>query len=162
MHLIEIIKRDEGNDPETAELIFGLQDLRLKTRAVKIHDIYIIEGNPSRLELEQIAQTVLIDPIIQQFRISALPKASKNIKKNGTWRVLKTFHSGVTDNIGETTLRAVHDLGIKSITGIRTGKYFYITEPAERTEIEIMCTRLFANPIIESFRIDPWDIGVKK
>jgi phosphoribosylformylglycinamidine synthase len=61
---------------------------------------------------------------------------------------------GIADPEGATIERALPALGFGGISGIRAGKAFrFLVEAADedlaRSEVEELCNRLLANPVIE-------------
>jgi phosphoribosylformylglycinamidine synthase len=61
---------------------------------------------------------------------------------------------GISDPEGATIERALPALGFGGISGIRAGKAFrFLVEAADedsaRSEVEDLCNRLLANPVIE-------------
>ncbi len=70
-----------------------------------------------------------------------------------------TLKSGVLDPQGQAVRQALIGLGFDGVEAVRQGKYLELelrhTEPeAARREVEQMCERLLANPVIETYRID--------
>jgi len=73
-------------------------------------------------------------------------------------RVYITLKPGVNDPQGLTIRHALHQLGYTSVASVRAGKYLEIQMEApdhqEATrQVEEMCRRLLANPVIETFRL---------
>ena len=70
-----------------------------------------------------------------------------------------TLRSGVLDPQGETVKHALHSLGYSQVAEVRMGKYMEIKlEGVDRqqalAQLEQMCQRLLANPVIEDYRIE--------
>lgn len=65
----------------------------------------------------------------------------------------------VNDPQGEAILGGLKSLGFQSVAQVRAGKYFEIRleagshSEAER-QVDDMCRKLLANPVIEDYRID--------
>ena len=74
-------------------------------------------------------------------------------------RVYITPKQGILDPQGATVERALPNLGFEGVSAVRIGKFieFKIDPPAGTTaaqaeaEVEEMCRKLLANPIIEDF-----------
>lgn len=65
---------------------------------------------------------------------------------------------GIADPQGQTIERALPALGFKGVADVKVGKRIELTidapdEASARTQIEEMCKRLLANPVIESFEV---------
>ncbi len=65
-----------------------------------------------------------------------------------------SLRPGIADPQGATIERALPALGFESISGVRTGKAFRFLvdasdEAGARRQVEDLCRRLLANPVIE-------------
>lgn len=65
----------------------------------------------------------------------------------------------VNDPEGNTIADAVRALGFGGVQRVRSGKYFQVTVEAEteadaRQTVDGACSRLLANPVIETYRFD--------
>jgi phosphoribosylformylglycinamidine synthase subunit PurS len=74
-------------------------------------------------------------------------------------RVEVTHLPGVLDPQGATVERALPALGYTNVTNVRIGKAIRLVvdaadEPSARAQVEEMCERLLANPVIEAYEID--------
>ncbi len=84
---------------------------------------------------------------------------SANDKKHFKAVVYVSFKDGVLDPQGSTLKRALGTLGYNGIADVRAGKFFEIAlaakdERSARTEIEEICRKLLANPVIEKYRYE--------
>jgi phosphoribosylformylglycinamidine synthase len=73
-------------------------------------------------------------------------------------RVYITPKKGILDPQGATVERALPNLGFEGVSGVRIGKFIeFRLDPAGKTaeqvkaEVDEMCRKLLANPIIEDF-----------
>ena len=74
-------------------------------------------------------------------------------------RVFVTLKATVNDPQGLTIKDALHSLGFGSVDSVRAGKYMDLRlNSVDRAEAERqvneMCRRLLANPVIEEFRFE--------
>ena len=65
----------------------------------------------------------------------------------------------VNDPEGITIARALKRLEFESVDSLRTGKYFELkidadSQPEAEKQVEDMCRKLLANPVIETFSFD--------
>jgi phosphoribosylformylglycinamidine synthase len=65
---------------------------------------------------------------------------------------------GIADPAGATIERALPALGFGGVEGVRVGKAIRFTveaddELAARTQVEELCSRLLANPVIEDTEV---------
>ena len=76
-----------------------------------------------------------------------------------SFRVTVTRKPGLSDPEGATTKRALHDLGFSEVDSVSFGRILSLTvdagdEEAAREQVEAMCTKLLANPVMENFTIE--------
>jgi phosphoribosylformylglycinamidine synthase PurS subunit len=69
-----------------------------------------------------------------------------------------TLKPDVLDPQGKAIQRASGSLGYDAVRSVRQGKLFEVTldasdEAAARTQLEELCAKLLANPVIEDYRI---------
>ena len=74
-------------------------------------------------------------------------------------KVYVTLKPTVNDPQGLTIRGALHELGFQNVSNVRAGKYMEITvEEDDRSKAESqlqeMCRKLLANPVIENFRFE--------
>jgi phosphoribosylformylglycinamidine synthase PurS subunit len=67
-----------------------------------------------------------------------------------------TLKDAVVDPQGDTILMALHHLHFSDVERVRAGKYLEVTltasdEADARQQIDAMCQKLLANPIIEHY-----------
>ena len=66
---------------------------------------------------------------------------------------------GLLDAQGKTVKSALESLGFKGIQGVRIGKHIEIelsgrSAASAKKEIDRMCRKLLANPVVETYRIE--------
>jgi phosphoribosylformylglycinamidine synthase len=76
-----------------------------------------------------------------------------------TVRVFVTLKPSVFDPQGRTIVESLHSMGYPGVSDVRQGKYFEVQVDAAGTEaaealVREVSSRLLANPVIESFRIE--------
>ena len=82
-------------------------------------------------------------------------------------RVVITLKKTIMDAQGQTVEKALHNLGYEGVQNLRIGKYVEMevngatpalsgVEGKERlaAQLDEMCRKLLANPIIEDFRVE--------
>lgn len=74
-------------------------------------------------------------------------------------RITVQLNVGINDPQGLTVRSSLHELGFKQVRDVRIGKLITIDLVADQAtaahkSLEAMCTKLLANPIIESFEIE--------
>lgn len=65
---------------------------------------------------------------------------------------------GVLDPQGVTIHKALNQMGYNDFLSVRTGRFFELEVNAEAAEIDRkideVCSKLLANPVIESYRVE--------
>ncbi len=74
-------------------------------------------------------------------------------------RVYVTLKPGLLDAQGKTVKGALDALGFKGVKEVRMGKYIELDlngakAASAKKEVERMCEKLLANPIIENYRVE--------
>lgn len=74
-------------------------------------------------------------------------------------RIYITLKTGVLDAQGDTVQSALRTLGFSSVEDVRMGKFLVVrlegeTEGKAGQQVDEMCRRLLANPVIEDYRFD--------
>ena len=74
-------------------------------------------------------------------------------------KVCVTLKPSVLDPQGKTVKHALEALGFKGIKDVRMGKYVEIElnggkAASAKKDVERMCKKLLANPVVETYRID--------
>ena len=74
-------------------------------------------------------------------------------------KIYVTLKSTVNDPQGRTVLGGLKSLGFSTVSDVRAGKYIQIRveEPDRKraeTQVEEMCDKLLANPVIEEYRFE--------
>ena len=73
--------------------------------------------------------------------------------------VYVTLKPSILDPQGKTITHALDSLGFKGVQDVRMGKYIEMTlthktAAAAKKDVERMCQKLLANPVIETYRIE--------
>ena len=73
-------------------------------------------------------------------------------------KVCVTLKPGLLDAQGKTVKAALASLGFTGVTDVRIGKYIElelggIKAASAKREVERMCKKLLANPVVETYRI---------
>ena len=61
------------------------------------------------------------------------------------------FKPGVTDAVGDSTVKGITDLGIAGVTAVRTGHKYWFTGTLNAETLETIAQRLLMNEVIQTF-----------
>jgi phosphoribosylformylglycinamidine synthase PurS subunit len=74
-------------------------------------------------------------------------------------RITVTLKNGVLDPQGRAIAQALHALGFGNVEDVRQGKLIEVQlkasgENEARSELDAMCQKLLANPVIENYHVE--------
>lgn len=80
-------------------------------------------------------------------------------------KIYVTLKAGVLDPQGKAVKSGLESLGYDCIEAVRLGKFMVINLkdmplPQAKTQLEEMCRRLLANPVIEDYRFEIEEIKI--
>ncbi len=113
--------------------------------SVKSFQVYYLLGTASAAEIEFICRNLLADQITQIYAINQPLEP----QQNHTWQVEIAYNAGVMDPVAESTQKGIRDLGIESISSVKTAMKYHLNgtfHPRERTAI---IEKILANKVIQ-------------
>jgi len=147
MHKIEVHFKEELPDAAGQGLVRDIHDLDIKNVSdVRIMDIYWLDAGLKPEELELICRNLLADPVTQEYSVDS---SMDSQCKDGFYSVEVAFNAGVIDPIEATAMKAVLDLGVKGVAAIKTARRYLMKGRLNDEQLEIICSRLLVNPIIQ-------------
>ena len=147
MHRIEVRFKEHLPDSAGQGLVKDIYDLGIKSASdVRVLDVYWLDAELKKEELERICERLLADPITQDY---SYDENISRIEENGLHAIEVAYNAGVADPVEETAMKAVKDLGIVSVKAIKTAKRYLIKGTLEKRELDTICNRLLVNPIIQ-------------
>lgn len=80
-------------------------------------------------------------------------------------RIYVTLRPSVLDPAGVAVQSGLKHMGYENVEQVRIGKYVEVTlnaesEEAARQQLDIICDRLLANPVIENYRFELTAVSV--
>ncbi|MDR1775191.1 MAG: phosphoribosylformylglycinamidine synthase subunit PurS [Actinomycetes bacterium] len=69
------------------------------------------------------------------------------------YEILVTYRTGIFDPAGETARRGLEQIGFTGVDKVSIGKFIQLDADATPDEVQVMCEKLLANPVIEDFAI---------
>ncbi|NJD37602.1 MAG: phosphoribosylformylglycinamidine synthase [Geobacter sp.] len=124
--------------------------LHLPVSSVRTIDIFTVDAELSRTELEAAASGPFCDPVIQTWSID-LPQAI-----GFDWAVEVGFRPGVSDNVGRTAREAVEYLtgrAFGSGEGVYSGVQYLFTDQLTAEQVEKIATGLLCNTLIQRYSV---------
>ncbi|MFC1908549.1 phosphoribosylformylglycinamidine synthase subunit PurL [Chloroflexota bacterium] len=149
MHRLEVSLKSHLPDARGDGLVRDIHDLGIATvSGVRVVDIYWLDAELTGNELDLIGRCLLAEPVTQDY---FLGKSTQNgeMTKPGYHSIEVAHNPGVTDPVEDSVLKAIGDLGLSGIRAVRTGKKYIIEGQFGEGQLEIICSRLLVNPIIQ-------------
>lgn len=147
---IEILNRPGMVDAVGDGVRGDIADLGIAgVTGVRFIRLYMLQGALTASEAELAAARLLADPVTQDYRLAP---DGRLVVGDGQWGVEVWFQPGVTDAVGETTLKGVRDLGIAGIARAATGRGYILTGQLSSDMVGAICRRLLANDVIERYQ----------
>ena len=149
MHRIEVYLKSHLTDARGLSLVRDISDLGITTVSnVRILDIYWLDANLTAKELDLIGHRLLADPVIQDYRCEPHP-SDESQTSHDYHTVEVTYNAGVTDPVGDTIMKAVRDLGVEGVRGVKTAKQYIIQGQLNARQLDTIHSRLLVNPIVQ-------------
>jgi len=145
---VEIKPAENQIDREGARILKECQVIGAHSiRSVLTAHSYLLEGDLNQSDLENIAQSLLSDPVVETFEIRILSgNSSDSAEAEQLLNVL--FKPGVTDNVANSAREAIRDLG-HSVENVATCRKYWINSDATSEEADRMASKVLSNDAIE-------------
>ncbi|RMG80845.1 MAG: phosphoribosylformylglycinamidine synthase subunit PurL [Chloroflexi bacterium] len=115
--------------------------------------LYFLNGDFTPQQLDQIATTLLADPVTEQYTI--LPTTTThNYAPPPDHYIDIAFLPGVTDPVAENLSRRIQQLGYGSVQWTATGKRYLLYGALHEPQLHDLAGRIFSNPVIQGYRIN--------
>ncbi len=143
---VEVTYKSEITDFVGKEILEDIADLGIDgVEAVRTASIYWIEGTLNTEHIHRIGSELLADPITQVFKLT------EEKEETADWTIEVQYKPGVTDAVGDSTVKGIKDIGISSVNNVRTGKKFWLSGNLSNQIIENIAQRLLMNDVIQTF-----------
>jgi phosphoribosylformylglycinamidine synthase II len=149
MHRVEVRLKSHLPDARGLGLVKDIHDLGITTVSdVRVVDIYWLDADLTRDELELICHRLLADSVTQDYSYQQSSRFEGEIKRQ-FHTVEVAYNAGVTDPVEDSVLKAIRDLGVAGVRTVKTSKRYLIQGQLDKQQIEVICSRLLVNPIIQ-------------
>jgi len=150
MHRVEVGLKNHLTDARGAGLTSEIADLGINTvSGVRVLDVYWLDGDLNEGELELVCRELLADPITQDWRCGKARRRTAGVRT-----VEVTYNAGVTDPVEQSVVKAVGDLGIRGVRGVKTGKCYVIEGPLDAQSLDTITRKVLVNPIVEHLVVE--------
>ncbi|MDD5082161.1 MAG: phosphoribosylformylglycinamidine synthase subunit PurS, partial [Dehalococcoidales bacterium] len=149
MHRIEVSLKASLTDVRGLGLTRDIEDLGIGTvTRVNVVDVYWLDANLTPAELALVCHSLLADPVIQDYAIVPTDALTTETAKQ-PHIIEVAYNAGVSDPVEDTIKKALRDLGISDVKGVKIAKQYLIYGRVSVEELETLCNRLLLNPIVQ-------------
>ena len=154
MHRVEVRLKSHIPDARGFGLVKDIYDLGITTVSdVRVVDVYWLDANLTADKLDLICRSLLADPVTQAYQCFTPSTDIKGSLKDEVDKQSNTievaYNAGVTDPVEDTVMKALQDLGVEGVKGVKTAKRYLLQGQLDEHQLEVMCNRLLVNPIIQ-------------
>ena len=143
---IEVYYKPEVPDTIGDGICEDITDLGIAgITSVRTATVYWIEGAIEAQTVDLIGTELLADPITQAYTFGPQNESETD------WTLEVQFKPGVTDAVGDSTVKGIQDLGITDVIAVRTGQKYRFTGTLNAETLETIAQRLLMNEVIQTF-----------
>ncbi|NOZ57833.1 MAG: phosphoribosylformylglycinamidine synthase subunit PurL [Calditrichaeota bacterium] len=146
MYRIEVGTKPGFRDPHAEEVHGAIRELGVPgVQSVAFFRVYYLKGTFDRKAAERIVQELLIDPVTQEAALDAkLGEEGPDI-----WSVEIAYKPGVMDPVEESARKAISDMGIRGLEGVKTARRYAIRGNILEQDKSLIIDKALANRVIE-------------
>jgi len=145
---IEVSVRASFPDPRGDRLEMDIRDIGIMTiTRARVSDLYFLEGELDEAEARKIGQELLADPLVEDFSWSESPLSP--INGGDVHNIEVAYNPGVTDPIEESVGKAIRDLGITTVTSVKTARKYSLWGDLSEEILQSICDKLLVNSLIQ-------------
>ena len=115
---------------------------------IRIRYIYFLVGSLSPQEARRIAEELFIDSVIQEYKLFTQDQTP--LIPEGYTPIQIIYKPGVMDPVEESSLKAIRDLGITSVSAVRTAKKYLFKGNISKDALFKIAEKLLYNRLIQS------------
>lgn len=146
VYVILVGFRKEISDPLGESVKEKIRNLGICVDSVRIIDVYTIDSELDRSNIEMLRKELFTDPIVQDSSVD------KWLSDEFDVMVWVSFKPGVTDNVGKTSSEAIFDATGKKAY-VYTSKQYLIKGKISDEDIKKISEKILCNPLIENYKI---------
>lgn len=148
MFRIEVSVKTSFPDPEGDKLEKDIRDIGITTvKQARVSDVYLLEGELDEVEVVKIGQELLADPVVEDFSWGEGPLS--RIDSGDAYVIEVAYNPGVTDPVEESVGKAIHDLGIPTVTSVKTARKYSLRGDLSEETLQSICDKLLVNSLIQ-------------
>jgi phosphoribosylformylglycinamidine synthase II len=144
VYRIEVSVKEGFADPLSEGLLKDIIDLGIKSvERVKVSSVYLLEGTLDDEELITVCRELLTDPIVEEYATDDSPAPP------GACLVEVAYNPGVMDPVEESVRKGIRDLGIETVTAVRTAKKHLFWGDLSDDTVKYISDKLLVNSVVQ-------------
>jgi phosphoribosylformylglycinamidine (FGAM) synthase PurS component len=152
-YLIEVVGKRGVRDTGATDVETQLKHLGIRARCkVATSKLYRLIGQLSSDERARVGRDLLADPIVEEAHDGGWkPKETLTGRQQPKAKSVVVdiwFKQGVTDAVGESVLKGLHDMNLEEIQDVRTGTRYRFIGLKDRRAAEKLALAALMNPLI--------------
>jgi phosphoribosylformylglycinamidine synthase len=148
--------KPEFPDTLGLDVLHSIRDFGITgVETVRTSQLYLIDGELGERDARQVAEELLVDPVVHDIAIVKPGKKSNKAAK-GRQVVQVTRRPGVMDPVEASVIKGAKALGLE-LARVKTGRRFFLSGSLDDAELAIVAKRVLANEVIEdvAFEAEP-------
>jgi phosphoribosylformylglycinamidine synthase II len=144
VYRIEVSVREGFADPRSEGLLRDILDLGINTVSrARVSSVYLLDGELSDKQLQAVCGQLLTDHIIEEYSTDNAPAPE------GARLVEVAYNPGVMDPVEESVKKGIRDLGITTVTAVRTAKKYLLWGAFSDDVLQSICDKLLVNSVVQ-------------
>jgi len=149
VHLVQVVARKGFSDPRARDALTALKEADATgVERVDFISCYLLEGDLTPENLEEIARRLLADRVIEDSWVNQDPPAVAAADQS----LVVLPKPGVMDPVALSLLRALRDMGHADVRA-RTGRRYLVSGPVAPDSLLSAAKRVLMNEVIEEIHI---------
>ncbi|MHC1578245.1 MAG: phosphoribosylformylglycinamidine synthase subunit PurL [Dehalococcoidia bacterium] len=145
---IEVSVKAGFLDPKGDRLKVDIRDIGITgVKEVRVSDVYLLEGELTEAEVMRIGRELLADPIVEDFSWTGRPIS--HIDHENTSLIEVAYNPGVTVPLEESVSKAIRDLGIDTVTSVKTAHTYSLQGNLSDEALQSICDKLLVNSLVQ-------------
>ena len=138
MHRVEVFLKQHLPDPAGLGLVKDINDLGITAiSGVRVVDVYWLDADLSADELDYICLSLLVDPVTQDYKLG-FAEQGKGETDSVSHTVEVTYNAGVADPVENSVMKALRDLGMDGVRGVKTARRYLLRGQINEQQLEII------------------------
>jgi phosphoribosylformylglycinamidine synthase len=150
IYKVEVSYKEDITDPLGNSILKDIEDLGIEgVKELRVNQIYYFKTKLDLEEIERITKELLIDPVINKYKISLFEKSKIELNQENIILIEITYNPGVMDPWEESIIRGIKDLGYGEKIEVKTAKEYLIKGNLKQEQIDKIKDKILINKVIQ-------------